>query len=172
MNIPALYETLSQLTYRGLLGIISFFGILCVSFIISLFLGRLGRRKGIQENRVYRIINGSQKTVLIIIGIITLLGTLVVNVSALVAGLGLTGFAFGIALKDAISNLVSGILIIVYRTVSIGDNVEIMGAKGKVKDLNLRYVTIGNDEQEILIPNSSFLSNKLTINKITKNNPE
>ena len=137
-----------------------------------MFLGRLGRRKGIQENRVYRIINGSQKTVLIIIGIITLLGTLGVNVSALVAGLGLTGFAFGIALKDAISNLVSGILIIVYRTVSIGDNVEIMGAKGKVKDLNLRYVTIGNDEQEILIPNSSFLSSKLTINKITKNNPE
>jgi small-conductance mechanosensitive channel len=172
MDIPALYETLSQLTYRGLLGVVSFLGILCFSFIVSLFLRRLGRRKGIQENRVYRIINGSQKTVLIIIAIITLLGTLGVNVSALVAGLGLTGFAFGIALKDAISNLVSGILIIVYRTVSIGDEVEIMGAKGAVKDLNLRYVTIGNDEQEILIPNSSFLSNKLIKNKLTNSNPE
>ncbi len=52
---------------------------------------------------------------LIIFGFVTALGTLGVNVSALVAGLGLTGFALGFALKDTISNLLSGVLILLYR---------------------------------------------------------
>ena len=52
---------------------------------------------------------------LMIFGFVTALGTLGINVSALVAGLGLTGFALGFALKDIISNLLSGVLILLYR---------------------------------------------------------
>jgi len=48
---------------------------------------------------------------LIITGLIMGLGTMGVNVSALVAGLGLTGFALGFALKDIISNLLAGVLV-------------------------------------------------------------
>ena len=46
-----------------------------------------------------------------IFGFVTALGSVGVDVSALVAGLGLTGFALGFALKDTISNLLSGVLI-------------------------------------------------------------
>src|ERR1700722_20241063 len=46
----------------------------------------------------------SVKLCLVLFGIVTALGTLGIEVSALVAGLGLTGFAFGFALKDIISN--------------------------------------------------------------------
>ncbi len=58
---------------------------------------------------------------LILFGFVTALGTLGVNVSALVAGLGLTGFALGFALKDTISNLLSGVLILLYRPFVIGN---------------------------------------------------
>ena len=40
------------------------------------------------------------KNIMLIVGLITALGTLGVNISAIVAGLGLTGFAFGFAFKD------------------------------------------------------------------------
>src|SRR5436190_24066801 len=55
----------------------------------------------------------SIRLALIVFGAITALGTLGINISALVAGVGLSGFALGFALKDIISNALSGILIII-----------------------------------------------------------
>ena len=53
----------------------------------------------------------TSRITLMIFGFISAFGTLGINISALVAGLGLTGFALGFALKDTISNLLSGIKI-------------------------------------------------------------
>ena len=46
------------------------------------------------------------------IGVVTGLGTIGINVGALITGLGLVGFAIGFALKDAISNFLAGVLIL------------------------------------------------------------
>ena len=54
------------------------------------------------------------KLSLIVFGLVTALGTAGVNVSALVAGLGLTGFALGFAFRDVLSNLLAGVLILLY----------------------------------------------------------
>ena len=47
------------------------------------------------------------KIAILIFGTATALGTMGVNVSALIAGLGLTGIALGFAFRDALSNLVA-----------------------------------------------------------------
>ncbi len=52
--------------------------------------------------------------------VITALGTVGINVSALVAGLGLTGFALGFVFKDTISNLLSGITAVLLTNQFIG----------------------------------------------------
>jgi len=67
---------------------------------------------------------------LIIFGTVTALGILGVNVSALVAGIGLTCFAIGFALKDTISNFLSGVLI--YRPFEKGNRIKISGYEGIV----------------------------------------
>jgi len=95
-----------------------------------------------QRNRVYRLIAGSINTLIVGAGAISALGTLGVNITALVAGLGLTGFALGLALKDAISNLVGGLMIVVYAPFDLEDTIDLGGTKGKVVDINLRYVTL------------------------------
>ena len=48
---------------------------------------------------------------ILIFGLVTALGATGLHVSALVTGLGLTGFALGFALKDVLSNLLSGIML-------------------------------------------------------------
>jgi small conductance mechanosensitive channel len=53
-------------------------------------------------------------------GIVIGLGTMGVDVTALVPGLGLTGFALGFALRDAVSTLLAGILIILYQPFQVG----------------------------------------------------
>ena len=91
------------------------------------------------------------------------MGKLGFDVSALVAGLGLSGFALGFALKDAISNLVAGIMIIIYKPFEIGSELDISGSSGTVTDINLRYITLKTESSVCLVPNSLFLSNKLML---------
>jgi len=78
---------------------------------------------------------------LIIFGFITAPGTLGVNISALVAGLGLTGFALGFAFRDALPNVLAGIMILFYHPFRRGDRVVITGLEGQVTAIDLRYTT-------------------------------
>jgi len=69
---------------------------------------------------VINILADAIKIVIIVIGVITALGTVGVNVTALVASLGLTSFAVGFAFKDFLSNLLSGLMIMFYHPYHVG----------------------------------------------------
>ena len=114
---------------------------------------------------IANVISGIIKNIIVIIGLVSALGTIGVDISAIVAGLGLTGFAFGFAFKDMLSNFISGIMIFVYEPFSIGDIIEVDGKHGKVININLRYVTLESDDAKYLIPNSKSVSNSLKVSK-------
>ncbi|PCH59250.1 MAG: mechanosensitive ion channel [Gammaproteobacteria bacterium] len=100
---------------------------------------------------------------LVMFGFILALGVLGVNVSALIAGLGLTGFALGFALKDTISNLLSGVLILLYQPFEIGDRIKISGYEGDVVAIDLRYTELSSEGDKILIPNSKLFTDPITV---------
>ncbi len=133
------------------------------SRIVDGILKRVASRFDSAASESFRLISNSQRAVLLFIGLVLALSKLGFDVSALVAGLGLTGFALGFALKDAISNLVAGIMIVLYKPVELGDKIEVTGSKGIVIDLNLRYITIQDEGVTNLIPNSLLLNNKVAI---------
>ena len=76
-----------------------------------------------------------------------------------------TGFAFGFAFKDMLSNFISGVIIFIYEPFKLGDSVEIEKKIGKVIDINLRYVTLETDTENILVPNSLCVSKVVVVNK-------
>ena len=114
---------------------------------------------------ISQVLSGIVKNLMLIVGLITALGTLGVNISAIVAGLGLTGFAFGFAFKDMLSNFISGVLIFIYEPFKLGDTIEVEGKTGKVININLRYVTIEEENQKILIPNSISVSKVIAVKR-------
>ncbi|MCE9786982.1 mechanosensitive ion channel family protein [Shewanella chilikensis] len=134
-----------------------------VSLVIDRFLKQVAARFDSAANESFRLISNSQRVVLIFIGVVLALSKLGFDVGALVAGLGLTGFALGFALKDAISNLIAGIMIVLYKPIKLGNKIDITGSKGTVVDLNLRYITVKDDGVTHLVPNSLFLNNKVSI---------
>ncbi len=144
--------------------------IFCIFYVVTYFLDkvltRVSKHHDTGASEVFRLLSNSQRTVLLVIGVIVAIGKLGFDVSALVAGLGLTGFAVGFALKDAISNLVAGFMIVIYRPFEIDDEIEISGSKGIVIDMNLRHVTIESDVGLCLVPNSLFLNTKLMRKKV------
>ena len=105
-----------------------------------------------------------------IMGLVTALGTVGIDVSAIVASLGLTGFAMGFALKDSISNLLSGVLILIYRPFRVGQWINVKSFEGNVTAIDLRYTTLEKDDEKILVPNSLLFTNPINIR--SKSEPE
>ena len=143
-------------------------GIFILFWVSGTILKTIVRRKMDEKSphaNIAKVLAGIVKNIMLIVGLITALGTLGVNISAIVAGLGLTGFAFGFAFKDMLSNFISGILIFIYEPFKLGDTIEVEGKTGKVIDINLRYVTIKTENQKVLIPNSISVSKVIAVKK-------
>ena len=132
--------------------------------IFKAIVQRIMNEKSLHAN-ISRVLGSIIKNIMLILGLITALGTLGVNISAIVAGLGLTGFAFGFAFKDMLSNFISGALIFIYEPFKLGDTIEVEGKTGKVIDINLRYVTIEAEDQKVLVPNSISVSKVISVKK-------
>ena len=141
-----------------------FIGFYFVGLVVKKVINSLSLVKHLNP-AIMRLLSRTAKNLLILLGFITALGTLGVDVSAMVAGLGLTGFALGFALKDILSNLISGILILLYEPFKLNDSIVVDKYEGKVVDINLRYTTISQSGNDILVPNSFLFSKPISVNK-------
>jgi small-conductance mechanosensitive channel len=142
-----------------------FLGFVVASLIAKKIICRLGHPSDPQKEQILILIGDIARIGLLIFGFITSLGTLGINVSALVAGLGLTGFALGFAFRDALSNVLAGVMILLYHPFHRGDRVNITGLEGEVTGIDLRYTTLQNEGKTFLIPNSILLTNAISVSK-------
>jgi small-conductance mechanosensitive channel len=133
--------------------------------LLRAFFGRLSQRADFNTAFILRLAGRTSSIALTVFGAITALGTMGINVSALVAGLGLTGFALGFALKDILSNLVAGVLILLYRPFRVNDYILVAGNEGVVTEIDLRYTTLQKEGQIFLIPNSVLFTNSIGVVK-------
>lgn len=165
-NISPLIKTFCEQILKALpkitTGIVIFIIVWLVALLAQFLIVRFGNSS---KNRKYLfyLLGSTAKIFILIAGAISALGTMGINISALVASLGLVGFALGFALKDALSNLLAGFLILFYKPFAIGDQIEVMKLEGEVITINLRYTIIQTDSQRTLIPNSSLLSNPVIV---------
>ncbi len=141
----------------------SFFVIFLIIALVLKWIICWGAKKGTQKRLVKELIGKSVRMLFILLGLIVGLGTAGFDVSTLVVSLGLVGFALGYAFKDVITNVLAGALIIFNKTFQIGDTVTVNNFTGDVKDINMRYTILDNDEKSILIPNSVLMTAISTI---------
>lgn len=126
---------------------------------------QLTRGRGLDPD-LTRLLGRWGKIALLLVGAITALGTLGIDVTALVAGLGLTGFALGFALKDIISNGLAGILVIIYKPFQNGDQIAVTALEGTVTEVNLRYTVLTTGGKKVFIPNASLFTNPITVTSL------
>ena len=83
-----------------------------------------------------------------------------VNLYGTLLSLGIVGIAVSLAAKDLISNLFSGMILIIGKSIRAGDTIEINNTKGVVQLIHLRTTTIKDDDGIIsTIPNSTLTNN-------------
>jgi len=141
-------------------------------FIIGFLIGALYKRYiNNLSNKNKTITAGTKKTLLSNLGyylifLITffiVLKVLGIDLSsiALVAGALSVGIGFG--LQNVISNFVSGIILMVERSVKIGDYIELdENLRGFVVDIKMRSITVNtNSNIDVIVPNQELIQNRV-----------
>ena len=95
---------------------------------------------------------------------LVLLQIMGINLTTLAVFGGAIGVGIGFGLQAIASNFISGIIILLDRSVSIGDFVEIEdGRSGVVRELSLRSTTLETfDGKDIVVPNEKFIVESFT----------
>ena len=137
-----------------------FFGVLVIFWILGgitrRVVARIVKSSGEQMSTLaQRILIVSASRVVLAIGFFLALSQIGVNVTALLAGLGIVGFILGFALQETLGNFAAGAMILLYQPFDVGDVIEAAGVTGTVDRMNLVSTTILTfDNQTLIIPNS------------------
>ncbi|MFZ3578979.1 mechanosensitive ion channel family protein [Virgibacillus sp. DJP39] len=85
------------------------------------------------------------------------------DVNGFVAGLGLGGLAFALAAKDAIGDLLGGIIIITEKPFTIGDWIMTSNVEGVVEEINFRSTKVRTFEQALVtVPNAPLANENIS----------
>lgn len=95
--------------------------------------------------------------------VLLLLNVMGINLTTLAVFGGAVGVGLGLGLQSIASNFISGIIILLDRSLTIGDFVELDdGQKGFVREFKMRYTVLETyDGKDILVPNEKFISSLL-----------
>ncbi|QKF65487.1 mechanosensitive ion channel family protein [Campylobacter corcagiensis] len=155
--VPLIYASIFNIVYIVLyawlvIEIIDGFGIMIISKLAN-----KGSRKEVL-NLVVRLLY----IVVVVVAILLILSNLGVNVSAIVASLGIGGIAVALATKDMIANLFASVMVLFDNSFSQGDWIVVGGVEGTVVETGLRKTTIRTfDNALIFVPNSTIIGGNI-----------
>jgi MscS family membrane protein len=101
------------------------------------------------------------KIFILLIAALLVMSKFGIEIGPLIASLGVVGFAVGFAVKDTLSNIIGGIILILDSSFSVGDKVMIDGDTGIVREVGLRNTKLLTyDNEVIVIPNGELMNKK------------
>jgi len=94
-----------------------------------------------------------------------------IDVTTLSIFTGALGVGLGFGLQKIVSNYISGFIVLLDRSIRIGDVVTVDGRKGEIKAIETRYVVVkGGDGVESIIPNEKLITD--TVQHHTYSDPK
>lgn len=138
--------------------------IFIVFWVIAMIVSRLINRLNIKKHQaILDFVQQCVRNFILLIGLVSALGTAGINVTALVASLGLASFAAGYALKDTLGNIIAGFMIILNGSFKPGQHIAIDNYEGIVEAVRLRYTVLRQENKCYYVPNGTFTNSTLTI---------
>lgn len=135
-----------------------------VIFLVGRWLARrliVGLERGLGRARVDATLIGFLRNVayaaMLVLVVVTALSAIGVPTTSMFAILGAAGLAVGLALKDSLSNIASGVMLIVLRPFRLGDHVVVAGEEGIVEEIRVFQTRLhAFDQRVIVLPNSEI----------------
>ncbi len=132
--------------------------------LLPAFVNLLGRQSAKRQNDAYHSTVGHYFAIIIrciicLFAILAILAIWGVNISGLLAGVGIGGLALSLAAKDTLSNLIGGMTIILDRPFAIGDYIQLESNEGTVEAIGFRSTKLRTSETSLIIlPNNKVVS--------------
>jgi len=129
---------------------------------ITQLLTRLLQKNNIEQTLIHFLENVTYYCLLVLV-LVAIAGQLGINTTSFLTILGAAGLAVGLALKDSLSNIASGVMIIFLRSFKVDNLVTVAGVTGRVVAINIFQTTLNSlDNQKVIIPNSNITSDVIT----------
>ncbi len=135
--------------------------VVVVGFIAARWIGKLTDRwltSKAMEPPVRMLLVRVARLLVFGMALVIALGTAGMDVTALIAGVGVAGLGIGLAMQGILSNLMAGLTIIFTKPFRFGEYIEIAGVQGQVTNIDLFTTTLLHaDHSQIVIPNRKIV---------------
>lgn len=158
---------IGNISFR-LLSVLYFFIIIWLAHMCQQLISFLFGETGIESEDVTPV-SKKRHSQLLITRLLVLVGGYLLAIAAsglpidkITILLGALGVGIGMGLQNIVNNFVSGIILIFNSSFKIGDEIEVSGQSGKVKEIGLRASTLTtSDGADVIIPNGNILSQNI-----------
>lgn len=167
--LPELAKALDAVSFHvgkvhiSLLGIVQALASVGLTLLAALWLGRVIERRLLATDlidlNVRVVLNKVIRAGLLVLAVMIALPLVGIDLTVLSVFGGALGVGLGFGLQKIASNYVSGFIILLDRSVKLGDLVMIEGRQGTIAELTSRYIVLKMlDGTDVLIPNETLVT--------------
>ncbi|MBO5529054.1 MAG: mechanosensitive ion channel [Bacilli bacterium] len=136
-------------------------GLLLIKVFLMLF-KRIMRRKHVDEMAI-RFVAAILRFVLLLVLVLILLSIIGISITGLTAALSAAVLAIGMALKEFLANVASGIILVGSNKYKTGDYIQVGDVDGMIIDINFLFTTLKTyDSTQVTLPNSTMVNSSVT----------
>jgi small-conductance mechanosensitive channel len=153
----------SKVSLLGMLeGLLAALLVIVLALWLSAAIERRLLADAVTDLSLRKVAGNALRVVLLIVGFLFALSTLGVDLTALSVLGGAIGVGLGFGLQKLAANYVSGFVILIERSLRIGDNVKVDGFEGKIADIKTRYTMIRSlNGREAIVPNEKLITERV-----------
>lgn len=175
--LAGIYFAFSSLKMNGifvdsmnnlLFSFIIFVFAIAINRISGILIGTIGKKwaektESTLDDELLPLFRKVSSVIIFTLALIFILKVWKVDITGLLAGLGIVGIALGFALQDSLKNIFGGVFLILDKNIKLGDVVKLdSGEVGEVVDIGLRSTRIRTPDNEVIIvPNGNLSTSKL-----------
>lgn len=164
-NLPVLFEGFLLLILRTFFIAIVFWFLYrsadCIVWIFEHYINK-------KDQKITPLLNGvlrkSLKFIIVVLEVFMIIKEWGYDISGLIAGIGVGGLALSLAAKDAASNLLGSITIMLDKTYSVGDWIQANNIEGFVEEIGFRSTKIRTFADSLISVPNSIMSNEAVTN--------
>jgi small-conductance mechanosensitive channel len=153
----------NQVSLRTMLeGALSAALVLVIALWIASTVEKRVLRTALTDLSMRKVASNAIRAILLLVGLLFALSAVGVDLTALSVLGGALGVGLGFGLQKLAANYVSGFVILLERSIRIGDNVKVDGFEGRITDIKTRYTLVrqGNGRESI-VPNESLITSRV-----------
>ncbi|MHB1351913.1 MAG: mechanosensitive ion channel family protein [Thiobacillus sp.] len=177
--LPRIHAAMEALSFRSgthrfsLWLLLEAAGVIGVALVVALSLARVieSRLMGVaQMNLSLRIaLAKAARTLLLVLAVLVALPAVGIDLTVLSVFGGALGVGIGFGLQKVASNYVSGFIILLDRSVRIGDLVTVDNKHGEVREINTRHTLLRSlDGTESIVPNEMLITHTVVTHPLSK----